>query len=79
MRELPTVKRLGDRLLDCGLITNQQLELALREQKRTGDLIGVTLQELGFVKEQDIAAFLAQDAQTEGVDILVSRIANKLL
>ena len=74
MRELPTVKRLGDRLLDCGLITHQQLELALREQKRTGDLIGVTLQELGFVKEQDIAAFLAQDAQTEVIDILEAEI-----
>ena len=78
MRELPTVKRLGDRLLDCGLITNQQLELALREQKRTGDLIGVTLQEFGFVKEQDIAAFLAQDAQTEVVDILEAEIDRDL-
>jgi len=62
-------KRLGDRLLDAGLINRHQLELALREQKRTGRLIGAVLHELGFVSEQDIAAFLAQDAQTPTVDV----------
>ena len=66
-------KRLGDRLLDAGLINRHQLELALREQKRTGRLIGAVLHELGFVTEQDIATFLAQDAQTPTVD--VSRMA----
>ena len=62
-------KRLGDRLLDAGLINRHQLELALREQKRTSRLIGAILQELGFVTEQDIAAFLSQDAQTPTVDV----------
>ncbi len=62
-------KRLGDRLLDAGLITLHQLELALREQKRTGRLIGTVLQELGFVTEGDIASFLAQDAQAQTVDL----------
>ena len=62
-------KRLGDRLLEAGLINRHQLELALREQKRTGRLIGAVLHELGFVTEQDIASFLAQDAQTPTVDL----------
>lgn len=62
-------KRLGDRLLEAGLISPHQLELALREQKRTGRLIGAVLQQLGFVTEQDIAAFLAQDAQTPTVNV----------
>ena len=62
-------KRLGDRLLEAGLLSPHQLELALREQKRTGKLIGAVLQQLGFVTEQDIAAFLAQDAQTPTVNI----------
>jgi type IV pilus assembly protein PilB len=66
--QAPT-KRLGDRLLEAGLINRHQLELALREQKRTGRLIGAVLHELGFVTEQDIAAFLAQDAQTPTVDV----------
>lgn len=68
MIQAPT-KRLGDRLLDAGLITRHQLELALREQKRSGKLIGAVLHELGFVTEEDIAGFLAQDAQAQTVDL----------
>src|SRR3954463_14414799 len=68
-------KRLGDRLLESGLITSHQLELALREQKRTGKLIGTVLQDLGFANEQDIASFLAQDAQTPTVDMATLDIA----
>jgi type IV pilus assembly protein PilB len=68
-------KRLGDRLLEAGLISRHQLELALREQKRTGRLIGAVLHELGFATEQDIASFLAQDAQTPIVDVTKLEIA----
>jgi len=50
MIQAPT-KRLGDRLLDAGLINCHQLELALREQKRSGNLIGAVLRDLGFVTE----------------------------
>ena len=72
-------KRLGDRLLEAGLISPHQLELALREQKRTGKLIGAVLQTLGFVTEQDIAAFLAQDAQTPTVNIGKLEIAPEIV
>jgi type IV pilus assembly protein PilB len=65
----PPSKRLGDRLLEAGLISRPQLELALREQKRTGRLIGAVLHDLGFASEEDIASFLAQDAQTPTVDV----------
>ncbi len=67
-------KRLGDRLLEAGLITAPQLELALREQKRTGKLIGNVLHELGFATEQDVAAFIAQDAQTPTVNLATLEI-----
>ena len=66
----PPPKRLGDRLLEAGLLSPHQLELALREQKRTGKMIGAVLHQLGFVSEQDIASFLAQDAQTPTVNVL---------
>ena len=65
---LPT-KRLGDRLLETGLITRAQLELALREQKRTDKLIGTVLQDLGFITGTDLSEFLAKDAQTPTVDL----------
>jgi len=67
-------KRLGDRLTEAGLITPHQLELALREQKRTGRMIGAVLHELGFVSEQAIATFLAQDAQTPLVNVAALEI-----
>lgn len=47
-------KRLGDLLIDSGLITQEQLQLALREQKRTGERLGRTLIKMGMVSEQDI-------------------------
>ncbi len=68
------IKRLGDRLLEAGLITAPQLELALREQKRTGKLLGNVLHTLGFVSEQDVAAFIAQDAQTPTVNLATLEI-----
>jgi len=66
---LISTPRLGDRLLEAGLISRHQLELALREQKRTGRLIGAVLHDLGFVTEEGIAAFLAQDSQSLAVDV----------
>ncbi|HEX3728898.1 MAG TPA: GspE/PulE family protein [Opitutaceae bacterium] len=60
---------LGERLLAAGLITTHQLDLALREQKRTGRLIGELLHELGFVTEQGLASFLARDSQGQAVDL----------
>ncbi len=71
----PPTQRLGDRLLAAGLISSHQLELALREQKRTDKRIGIVLHELGFATEQDIASFLASDAQTPTVDVLKLEIA----
>jgi len=64
------VNRLGDRLLEAGLISPHQLELALREQKRTGKLIGKVFHDLGFVTEEGIATFLAEDSQTPTVNAL---------
>jgi type IV pilus assembly protein PilB len=75
----PPVKRLGDRLLEAGLLTSHQLELALREQKRTGNMLGEVLIALGFVTEQAIAAFFARDAQTPTVDVALLEIASDVV
>jgi type IV pilus assembly protein PilB len=66
---LAAAPRLGDRLLEAGLISSHQLDLALREQKRSGRLLGAILQDLGFATEEGIAAFLAQDSQSPAVDV----------
>ncbi|MBI4712210.1 MAG: hypothetical protein HY762_02725 [Planctomycetes bacterium] len=54
-----TKKRLGELLIDDGLITNDQLQVALKEQQKTGGLLGETLVKLGAITEYDIAAALS--------------------
>jgi type IV pilus assembly protein PilB len=55
-------KLLGERLIESGLITPDQLDLALREQKRTGERIGEILINLGFVTQELISSALASEA-----------------
>jgi len=50
--------RLGDLLIKAGLLTPEQLDLALKEQKRTGERLGKVLARLGLVSEKDILEVL---------------------
>jgi type IV pilus assembly protein PilB len=52
-------KRLGDMLIDEGLISQDQLNKALVSAKETGRRIGEALVENGFVTEQDIMIALS--------------------
>jgi type IV pilus assembly protein PilB len=52
-------KRIGDRLLEAGLITQEQLEMGLKEQKKTGELLGSILFGLGFVSQKDLFHLLS--------------------
>ncbi|MES2729849.1 MAG: ATPase, T2SS/T4P/T4SS family [Pseudomonadota bacterium] len=61
-----TKPRIGERLLNAGLINESQLQVALAEQKISGKLIGEALMELGFITSDAMSHFLARDA---GLDI----------
>lgn len=50
----PPKKRLGELLVESGLITQAQLQEALKAQKQSGERLGKALVNLGFVTEQDI-------------------------
>lgn len=52
--------RLGDLLLSRGLITPDQLETALQQQRRTGERLGRVLLTLGFVRRLDLGRALAE-------------------
>ncbi len=52
--------RLGDLLLQQGLITPQQLEVALAEQKRAYRPLGAILLSLGFVDSSSVARLLSE-------------------
>jgi type IV pilus assembly protein PilB len=62
-------KPLGQRLVEAGLLTEPQLDLALREQKRDGGFLGEVLISLGFVTEEDITACLALENDVEMVSV----------
>ena len=53
-------KRLGDQLLEQGVISADQLEIAIAEQKRQGGFLGEALVTLGFV-DQDVLTSLISD------------------
>jgi type IV pilus assembly protein PilB len=71
--------RLGDRLIQAGLITKAQLEKALEEQKRTGGLIGSNLIKLGYLKEEDLLHFLSKQFGFPAVDLAKVEIGADLL
>ncbi len=54
-----TKKRLGELLVDEGLITDAQVGDALAEQKKTKELLGEVLVRKSYVTERDIARTLA--------------------
>src|SRR6266516_749998 len=62
-------KRLGERLLEAGYLSQTQLDLALREQKRRGGLIGQIFVGLGFVSQEVISAFVAKESETKVVNV----------
>jgi type IV pilus assembly protein PilB len=62
-------KKLGEILVDEGLITAEQLERALVEQSRTDQLLGRILIDLKMVKESDLMAALAKQIGFRFVDL----------
>lgn len=53
----PTVKRLGGYLVDAGLLTEAQVDVALCDQAATGMRFGDILVERGWVRRQTIEYF----------------------
>ena len=51
---------IGQILIDEGIITPEQLEIGLHEQKKTGDFICTTLVKLGFAPEEKIFGMLSK-------------------
>src|SRR3989338_7681014 len=68
MMKAKTQLPLGELLVKNNIISPEQLETALKEQKKTKELLGVTLIRLGFVTEE--AVFLPALAQQLGVDFV---------
>ncbi len=62
-------RKLGDLLVSLGIITPQQLQQSLEQQKKTGQKLGEVLLELGFVNEELLFAVLAKQFNIQYVSI----------
>jgi general secretion pathway protein E/type IV pilus assembly protein PilB len=62
-------KRLGEQLVKKGLVTIDQIEIAITEQKKKGGLIGEILVELGFVSESVMRDVLSQVLGLGSIDL----------
>ncbi len=61
--------RLGDALIEKGLITQEQLESALAEQKNKGTKLGETVVDMGLISEDDLVDVLCDKLGIEYVDL----------
>jgi len=61
--------RIGELLTKAKLLTNEQLDKALDEQKQTGGRIGEHLIRLGFVTEEDILDCLSQQYGVPSINL----------
>ena len=65
----PQKVRLGDLLIQQGLLTDEQLKTALDQQKATGRKLGRVVVDSGFVTEEQIAQALARQLRIEFIDL----------
>lgn len=69
----PPRLRLGDLLVNDKLISEQQLQLALEQQKKNGQKLGFTLIEMGYIDEDGLNRFLSRQLKIPYVDLNVFR------
>ena len=64
-----TPERIGDLLVREGLISKEQLDKALAEQKQNGTRVGYNLVKLGFIPETELTKMLARQFRMPAVDL----------
>jgi general secretion pathway protein E/type IV pilus assembly protein PilB len=74
-----TNKKLGEILLEGGLLDEQQLKNALEEQQRSGELLGEVLLRLGYVAEEDVARTLSMQFALPYISVLQYEISPEAL
>jgi type IV pilus assembly protein PilB len=71
-------ERLGELLVRDGLITKEQLQHALQEQRSTGQRLGYVLVRLGLVQETEITKMLARQYRMPAVDLSRFEVDSKI-
>ena len=71
--------RLGDLLVQAGLVNEAQLQVALQEQKKTGSKLGRTVVDLGYVDERRLLTALSEQLQIPFVELKHHRFDQELV
>jgi len=71
--------KIGELLVEEGIITSQQRDKALEEHKKTGVFLGVTVVRLGFAKERQIIPILSKQLNVEYVDLSKQEISQEVI
>ncbi|NLI28890.1 MAG: type II/IV secretion system protein [Nitrospiraceae bacterium] len=71
--------RIGDLLLQRGLLSKKQLHVALMQQRMTGDLLGDTLIKLGFVSAKEMGIILAEQGGFSFIDLSEFSVSEEAL
>ncbi len=71
--------RLGSILLREGLITQDQLDGALRDSRANGTRLGYSLIKLGFIQEEELTRMLSRQYRVPAVDINKVKVDQKIL
>jgi MSHA biogenesis protein MshE len=77
-----TVKRrirLGEMLVEHGAITDEQLQAALAEQRRSGRKLGRVLADLGLMSDSSLHEFLSKHLQVPFVDLKTARVDREVV
>ena len=80
-------KRLGEILIEKGLITQKQLEDALKEQKASGEFLGNILIAMGWINKESLSEGLAEqfgiplvELKNQNIDVeMVHRFSSSII
>jgi type IV pilus assembly protein PilB len=73
------VKKLGDMLIEAGLIDDFQLQTALSHQRNWGGKLGSILIELQFIREEDLARVMAEKLHIPYVNLFDPEIPENII
>jgi hypothetical protein len=73
------VKKMGDMLIEAGLIDDFQLQTALSHQRNWGGKLGSILIELEFVREEDLARVMAEKLHIPYVNLFDPEIPENII
>jgi general secretion pathway protein E/type IV pilus assembly protein PilB len=71
--------RIGEKLISLGLISKDQLEIALREQAKSKRLLGAILVAMNFITESALGEVLAESSGSERFDPKATMLDTNLL